>query len=109
VERQAGNLGEPINDAGYLGPELAGNVLGPHIGIFHHIVEQRGHNCGGIQQLLGQDHCHGDGMGHEVLARHPLLPPMRRSAEAEGPIDELEIEPVGVALEHRPEIGSKLG
>jgi hypothetical protein len=47
-------------------------------------------------------------VGDEVLARHPLLPAVGGRAEAERSIHQLEVEPVGVALEHRPQIRSEL-
>ena len=49
-----------------------------------------------------------DAVGDEVLARHPLLAPVRGRAEAERPLDQLEVEPVGVPLQHRPEIGGEV-
>ena len=51
---------------------------------------------------------HRDAVGDEILARHPLLAPVRGRAEAERPVDQLEIEPIGVTLEHRPEIGREV-
>ena len=46
-----------------------------------------------------------DAVGDEVLAGHPLLTPVRGRAEAERPVDQLEVEPVGVALQHGAQVG----
>ena len=40
--------------------------------------------------------------------RHALLAPVRGRAEAERPIDQLEIEPIGVPLQHGPEVGGEV-
>ena len=58
---------------------------------------------------LGQDEGDGDRVGDEVLTRHSLLPAVGGRAVAERPVDQLEIEPVGMALEHRPELGGGIG
>ena len=105
AEGEAGDLGEAVHDAGDLGAELPGDVLHPHVGVLDHVVQQRGRDGGAVQQLLGQDQRDGDGVGDEVFARHPLLAPVRGRAEAERPVDQLEVEPVGVPLEHGPEVG----
>jgi hypothetical protein len=67
VKRQAGDLGEPFDNPGHFGTELPGNVLGPNFRVFHHVVQQRGHDSCGVQQLLRQNHGDGNGVGHEVL------------------------------------------
>ena len=107
AEGQAGDLGEPVHDAGDLGAELAGDVLGPDVGVFDHVVQQGGRDRGAVQQLLGQDQGDGDGVGDEILARHPLLAPVGGRAEAERPIDQLQVEPVGMALQHGPEVRAR--
>jgi hypothetical protein len=104
-EGKARDLGEPVHDAGHFGAELAGNVLGPHVRVLHHVVQQRRGDGGAVEELLGEDEGHGDAMGYEVLARHPLLPPVRGRAVAKRAVDQLEVEPVGVTLQHRPELG----
>ncbi len=63
-----GDLGQTIHDAGHLGPELPGDVLHPHVGVFDHVVQQRGRDRGAVQQLLGQDQGDGDGVGDEIFA-----------------------------------------
>src|SRR5688572_20233583 len=109
VERQAGNFGQAVHDAGHLGTELPGDVLHAHIGVFDYVMQEGRHDGSAVQQLLGQNQRHGDGMRDEVFTRHALLTPVRGRAEAERPLDQLEVKAVGVALEHRPEIGRKLG
>ena len=89
--------------------ELPGDVLGADVGILHHVVQQRRGDGGAVEQLLGQNERDGDAVGDEILARHPLLAPMRGRAEAERPLDQIEIEAIGVPLEHRPEVGGEVG
>jgi hypothetical protein len=48
-------------------------------------------------------------VGDEVLARFPLLTPMGGRAEAERLVDQLEVKPVGVARQERPELGRDFG
>jgi hypothetical protein len=48
-------------------------------------------------------------MGHEILAAHPLLAPMRSGTEAERPIDQLEVQAIGVLLEYGSQIRSQIG
>ncbi len=109
VEGQAGDLGETVHDARDLGAEFAGNVLGADIGVFDHIVQQRGGDGGTVQQLLRQNEGDGNSVGHEVFARHALLPAVSGRAEAERPIHQLQVEPVGMALQHRAKLRCQLG
>ena len=99
-EGEAGDLGEAVHDPGDLGAELAGDVLGADVGVLDHVVQQRGGDGGAVEQLLRQDQGHRDAVGDEVLARHPLLAPVGGRAEAEGPIDEIEVQPIGVPFQH---------
>ena len=103
------DLGEPVHDAGDLGPELARDVLRADVGVLDHVVQQCRGDRGGIQQLLRQDQGDRDAVGDEILARHPLLPPVGGRAEAEGAIDEIDVQPVGVPLQHDHEVGGELG
>ena len=105
AEGQAGDLGEPVHDPGDLAAELAGDVLGADVRVLDHVVQQRRRDRGAVEELLGEDQGHGDAVGDEILARHPLLAPVRGRAEAERPLDQIEVEAVGVTLEHRPEVG----
>ena len=104
VEGQAGDLGQAIDDARHLGTKLPGNVLRADSGILHHIVQQRSSDGGAVQELLGQYQRDGNGVGDKVLTRHSLLTAVRGRAEAEGAVDQLQIEPVGVPFEHRPQV-----
>ena len=108
AEGQVGNFGQTVDQPGHLGAEFLGHVFGADVGVFHHIVKQRGHDGGGIEELADQDRGHGNAVGDEFLAAHPLLAPVRARAEAERAIDQLEIEPVGVSLQRGPEVGSKV-
>ena len=65
--------------------------------------------CRGVEQLLGEDEGHGDSVGDEIFPRHPFLAPVGGRAEPKRPLDQLEVEPVGVTLQHGPQIGSELG
>ena len=109
AEGEAGDLGEPVHDPRDLGPELARDVLLADVGVLHHVVEQRGGDGRRVQQLLGQDLGDRDAVGDEILTRHPLLAPMGGRAEAEGPIDEIEVQPVGVPIQDGRQRGSELG
>ena len=62
-----------------------------------------------VQELLRQDEGDRDAVGDEVLARHPLLTPVRGRAEAEGAVDQIQVQPIGVPLQHRPEVGRQVG
>ena len=104
VKRQARDLGEPVHDTGDLRAELPCDVLHPHVGVFDDIMQQGGHDGGAVQQLFRQDQRHGDGVGNEILSRHPLLAAVGGRAEAERTLDQLEVESVGVPLEHRTQI-----
>ena len=108
-EGEAGDLGEPVHDPRDLGAELAGDVLGADVGVLDHVVQQRGRDRGTVEQLLRQDHGDGDAVGDEILARHPLLAPVGGRAEAEGPIDEIEVQPIGVPFQHGHQVGCELG
>jgi hypothetical protein len=66
-------------------------------------VQESCRDRGGIEQLFREDLCHGDAVRDEVLARHPLLSPVRGRAEAERTVEQLEIEPVAVRLQQPPE------
>ena len=109
AEGEAGDLGEAVHDAGDLAAELAGDVLGADVGVLHHVVQQRGGDGGGVEQLLGEDERDRDAVGDEVLARHPLLAPVGGRAEAEGPIDQVHVQPVGVLLQHGREVRGEFG
>ena len=50
-----------------------------------------------------------DGVGDELLPAHPLLAPVRRHAEPQRPVDQVEIEPVAVLVERRAEFRGNLG
>ncbi len=107
MKGEAGDFGEAVYDAGDFGSELPGNVLGPNVRVLHHIVQQRGSDGCAVEQLLGQDQGDGDSVGDEILPRHPLLAPMRGGAEAQRPLDQLEIQTVGVLLQDGPKIRSQ--
>ena len=102
-EGEVRDLREPVDDAGDLGAELASDVLHPHVGILHHIMQERCRDRGGIEQLLREDLRHRDTVRDEILARHPLLAPVRGRAEAERTVEQLEVEPVAVRLQRPPE------
>jgi hypothetical protein len=68
-------------------------------------VQEGRHDGRGVGQLLDQGRGDGDAVGDEVLARLALLAPVGGRAEAQRTVDQLEIEPVGVAREQRPEFG----
>jgi hypothetical protein len=72
-------------------------------------VQQRGRDGGGVEELLGQDERDRDAVGDEILARHPLLPPVRGRAEAQGPIDEIEVQAIRVPLEDGAQVGGEVG
>jgi hypothetical protein len=108
-EGQAGDLGEPVHDPGDLGAELPGDVLRADVRVLDHVVQQRGGDGGAVEQLLRQNEGHGDAVGDEVLTRHPLLAPVGGRAEAEGPIDEIEVQPIGVPFQHGHQVGCELG
>ena len=107
-EGQVGDLGEPVHDGADLGAEVARDVLDADVGVLDHVVQQGRRDRGRVGQLLRQDHRHGNAVGDEVLARRPLLPPVRRRADAQGPLDQVQIEPVRVPREHRAEIGRQV-
>ncbi len=99
-----GDLGEPVHDAGDLAAELGLDVGGAGVGVLHHVVEQcRGYRCR-VEQLVGQNAGHRDAVGDEVVARHPLLAPVCRGAEAKGSVNQRKVEPVGVAQEGRAKL-----
>jgi hypothetical protein len=68
-------------------------------------VQQRGRDGSAVEQLLGQDQRDGDGMGDEIFARHALLAAVGGRAEAERPVHQLQVQAVGVTLEHGPQLG----
>ena len=72
-------------------------------------MQERRRDGGAVEQLLRENERDRDGVGHEVFARHPLLSPVRGRAEAERPLDQIEIEPVGVPLEHGAQIRGQVG
>ena len=109
AEGEAGDLGQPVHDAGDLAAELPGDVLGADVGILDHVVQQRRGDGGAVEQLLRENERDRDGVGDEVFARHPLLSPMGGRAEAERPLDQIEIEAVGVPLEHGAQIRGQVG
>ena len=106
---QTRDLGEPIDNAGDLGAELLRDVFGANGGVFHDVVQERRGNGGAVEELLGENERHRDGVRDEVLARHPLLAPMSRRTEAERPLDQVEVEAVGVPLQHGTQVRRKLG
>jgi hypothetical protein len=108
-EGEARDLGESVDDARDLAPELPRDVLGADIGVLDHVVQQRRSDGGAVEQLLGEDQRDGDAVGDEVLARHPLLTPVGGRAEAQGPIDEIEVQPVGVSVQDGRQRGRELG
>ena len=103
------DLGEAVDDAGDLVAELALDVLGADVGVLDDVVDQPGGDGGGVELQLGQDERDRDAVGDEVLARHPLLAPVRGRAEAEGPVDQVHVQPVGVLLQHGREVGGEFG
>jgi hypothetical protein len=103
-----GDLGEAIDQPGHLGAELLGDVLSPDVGVLHHVVEQGGGDGGGIDELADQDGGDRDAVGDELLPAHPLLAPVGARAEAEGAVDQLEVEPIGVPFQRGPELGGQI-
>ena len=79
--------------------ELRRQVLHAHVGVLHHVVEQRRGDRSGVEQLPDEDGGNGDGVGDERLPRHPFLAPVGGSAETERPFDQVQVEPVGVKLQ----------
>ncbi len=108
-EGEARDLGESVYDAGDLAAELLGDVLRAHIGIFDDIVQERRRDGGAVEQLFRENEGDRDGVRHEVFARHSLLSPMRGRAEAKRPLDQIEIEAVGVPLEDGAQIRGQVG
>ena len=109
AEGEAGDLGEAVHQPRHFGTEFPGDVLGTDVRVFDHVVQQGRADRGGVEELFHQSLGDGDRMLNEVLARHPLLTPMRRRTEAQRPIDLLQIEPVGVPLQQGTEVGGNVG
>jgi hypothetical protein len=103
AEREVRQLGEAAHQLRDFLAELRGDFLEGDLRVLDHVVEQRGDDRGRVEELTHQDGGDGDAVGDEVLARHPALAAMGGSAELEGAIDLLEIEPVRVPLERRAE------
>ena len=108
AEGEVGDLGQAFHQLGHLGAEFTGDVFDLYVGILHHVVEQRGRDRGGIEELTDQDGGDRDAVGDELLPAHPLLAPVGARAEAEGPVDQVEIEPVGMLVEGGAKFGSDL-
>jgi hypothetical protein len=72
-------------------------------------VEQGRGDGGRVQQLAQEDGGDGDRVGDEILPAHALLPPVRRHAEPERPVDQLDVEAIAVLVERRPKFRGNLG
>ena len=91
IKAELEDLAFKFLEADDLDPEFTGDILQADVGVLDHVVQQRRRDRGGIQQLLRQDQGDRDTVGDEILARHPLLPPVGGRAEAEGAIDEIDV------------------
>ena len=62
-------LGQAIDEGGDGRAEALGQLIFLDVLVFHHIVQQRGHDGLGVKLPVGTDFGHGDGMGNIRFAR----------------------------------------
>ncbi len=68
AELQLVQLGQPVHHLGHRGAELLHQVGLGDAAVFHGVVQQRGHQCVGVQLPFGDLRRHGDGVGDVGLA-----------------------------------------
>ena len=99
VLEHARNLGQPVDNAGHLGAELALNVRNLGGRVLHHVVQQRRHNAGGAQpNFLHRNLGHGQRVQNVGLARLAAHLLVGLQALVEGFFDELRVAILQVRL-----------
>ena len=101
AEREAGQLGQSVDDALDLVAEDVTDLADRDVGILDHVVQQRGHDRRRIHLEFHEDPSDGHGVRDEIVARKPFLPAVGRGAEPVRPLHTLQVEPV-LPLAQRP-------
>ena len=91
LERDLGDFRHPIDQFRNLGTELVAHLLELSGGVFHDVMQQRGHDRGDIQLELRRDRRDRQRMAHEGLAGQPLLLGMLEGCEVVRFADQGEI------------------
>ena len=111
LEDDAGELGDPVDEAGHLVAELAAHLLEGGAGVLHRVVEQGGAQRLGVEAHAGADLRHAHRVGDEVLTRLAPLVGVVLAGEDEGALDlvaiDLETGVVRVLLDDREEVAEQ--
>ena len=112
LERDAGELGDAVDEPGDLLAEDLADLLQRRRRVLDRVVQQRGAQGLGVQAHAGADLRHADGVDDEVLARLAALVGVVLAGEHEG-VDhpaavDLARDLVGVLLDDREQVGEQL-
>ncbi len=88
LEFEAGEFGHAIDEAGDFGAEAGFEFGERNAGIFDHVMQQGGGDAGGIEPVIGQDVCDGDGMGDVGIAIVAALGGVGGGGDVEGVFDD---------------------
>ena len=91
AELEAVQLGEAVDDARDLGPEVVLDRLHRGDRVFHRVVQERGFERRGVEAEVREDLGDRHRVRDEVLARLALLSLVRGLREREGPLDLLDV------------------
>ena len=90
-------LGDAVDEQGHLVAELLAHRLDGQLGVFDHVVQQRGGDGGAVEPQVGADVGRAHGMVDVGLAAGPQLVLMLRRGHVEGAHDQIAVE-TGIVL-----------